>query len=130
MANEQVKRLYGRKVAVFPPPGLSSEDSYFAQTMSLVDKPGRLYVGFLAPLTDRQHCMAPLAAALWAAPETVFEAEEVDRDILLDAWWTLVVYHGSLKADVPDQKSYKRLNIIDILCFLIKIVATNYMTLL
>ncbi len=94
MAREQVQRLYARDLAVFPPPGLSYDDMYFAQTDR--DRPGRLYVGFLAPMLDQQHCMAPLAAALLAAPQTLFE-DDTDREALLDAWWTQVVYHGSLK---------------------------------
>ena len=94
MAEEQVRRLYGRDLAVFPPPGLSHGDSYFARTDR--ERPGRLYVGYLAPMLDQQHCFAPLAAALLAAPRAVFDGE-ADRDALLDAWWTQVVYHGSLK---------------------------------
>ncbi len=96
MADEQVKRLYGRKVAVFPPPGLSCDDSYFAKTIPIKEKPGRIYIGYLSPLLDRQHCLAPLAGALLLAPEVLF-GQDLDRDSLLDAWWTLVVYHGSLK---------------------------------
>ena len=94
MAREQVRRLYARELAVFPPPGLSHGDSYFARTDR--ERPGRLYVGYLAPMLDQQHCMAPLAAALLAGPQAVFDGDS-DPDDLLDAWWTLVVYHGSLK---------------------------------
>ena len=96
-AETQVKRLYGKNVSIFPPPGLSCDDSHFAKTVSLETRAGRLYVGFLAPLLDRQHCMAPLAAALLPAQERVFDVVVADREILLEAWWTLVVYHGSLK---------------------------------
>ena len=94
MASEQVRRLYARDLAVFPPPGLSHDDSHFARTER--ERPGRLYVGFLAPMLDQQHCFAPLAASLLTGPRAVFE-EDADRDELLDAWWTQVVYHGSLK---------------------------------
>mgnify|MGYP005842289375 CR=1 FL=1 len=97
MADQQVKRLYGRELAVFPPPGVSCDDSYFARTVPTSERPGRLYVGFLAPMKNRQNCMAPLAAALLAAPEIVFPEGHIDREELLDAWWTQVVYHGSLK---------------------------------
>ena len=96
MAAQQVKCLYGRELAVFPPPGLTCDDSYFARTVPLNERPGRMYVGYLAPMLDRQHCMAPLAAALLAAPEVVFVDQEDQAD-LLEAWWTQVVYHGSLK---------------------------------
>ena len=94
MAREQVRRLYARDLAVFPPPGLSHDDTWFAHTDR--DRPGRLYVGYLAPWLDQQHCMAPLAAALLAAPMALFHAD-TDGDALLDAWWTQVIYHGSLK---------------------------------
>ena len=94
MAREQVERLYGRETVVFPPPGLCADDSWFARNDD--SQPGRLYVGHLAPGLDQQHCLAPLAATLLAAPPTLF-ADQRDADVLLDAWWTLVVYHGSLR---------------------------------
>jgi len=93
MAESQVRRLYGRPVRVFPPPGLSCDDSYFASADH--DSPGRLYVGFLAPMLDRNHALAPLAGALLAAPESVF-SKDADREELMEAWWTQVVYHTSL----------------------------------
>lgn len=96
MATQQVRRLYGRDVSVFPPPGLSRDDSYFARTVPLTERPGRMYVGYLAPMLNRQKCMAPLAAALLLAPNTLFKDEQ-EREALIDAWWTQVVYHGSLK---------------------------------
>ena len=95
-ASRQVKRLYGRDVAVFPPPGISCDDSFFARTVPLSQRPGRIYVGYLAPMLNRQACMAPLAAALLQAPIALFESEQDQRE-LLDAWWTQMVYHGSLK---------------------------------
>ena len=93
-ATEQVRRLYARDLAVFPPPGLSCDDSWFAR----IDKEqaGRTYVGYFAPMLDQQRCLAPLAAVLLIAPHALFETE-TDREALLDAWWTQVIYHGSLK---------------------------------
>lgn len=120
MATQQVRRLYGRDVAVFPPPGLNCDDSYFARMVPLAERPGRLYVGYLAPMLNRQRCMAPLAAALLLAPHELF-AEDQDKEALLDAWWTQVVYHGSLKgvgnshtAYVGDVGSHKRLLLEDL----------------
>ncbi|MCB1851453.1 MAG: helicase, partial [Gammaproteobacteria bacterium] len=97
MAADQVRRLYGRELAVFPPPGLSSDDSFFSRTVASSQQPGRLYLGHLAPLLSRSHCLAPLAATLQVAPEAVFTAEHASREALLDAWWTQIVYHGSLR---------------------------------
>ena len=94
MAREQVRSLYGRDLAIFPPPGLSAEDSWFARTDR--SSPGQLYVGYLAPGLNQQRCLAPLAAALLRAPLELFR-DQRERDRLLDAWWTLVVYHGSLQ---------------------------------
>ncbi len=96
MAGEQVRRLYGRDVSVFPSPGLSCDDSFFARTVPLEQRPGRMYVGYLAPMLNRQKCMAPLAASLLLAPLTLFKGHE-DEGAMLDAWWSQVVYHGSLK---------------------------------
>jgi hypothetical protein len=95
-ADKQVKKLYGREAAVFPPPGITCDNSYFAKTVPLEEKPGRLYLGYHAPLLGRKECLAPLAAALLAAPAALF-ADRRHEEILLDAWWTTVVYHGSLK---------------------------------
>lgn len=106
MAEQQVRRLYARDLAVFPPPGLSCDDSYFARTVPLEERPGRLYAGYLAPLKNRQHCMAPLAGALLAGPEMVFR-EQADKDLLFDAWWTMVVYHGSLKGVGNSQNAFR-----------------------
>ena len=94
MAKEQVRRLYARDLAVFPPPGLTCDDSYFSHTDR--SRPGRLYIGYLAPLLDQQHCLAPLVATLLAAPLTLFD-EDADREALVDAWWTQVLFHGSLR---------------------------------
>ena len=94
MAREQVRALYGRDVAVFPPPGLSADDSWFARTDR--SRPSRLYLGYLAPLRDQQHCLAPLAAALLAGPLILF-GDDANAEALFEAWWTNVVYHGSLR---------------------------------
>lgn len=93
-ASEHVRKMYARDLAIFPPSGLDADDSYFANTVDLKKRAGRLYMGYLAPDLDRAHCMAPLAATLLAASEANFPD---NRDGLLDAWWTLVVYHGSLR---------------------------------
>ncbi len=96
MAKQQVRRLYGRPVAIFPPPGLSCDDSFFARTVPIEEKPGRLYVGYLAQDKSRHRSLAPLAAVLITAPEHLFK-EQKDKNILLDAWWTMIVFHGSLR---------------------------------
>lgn len=95
-ARSQVNKLFARQPAIFPPAGISSDDSYFAKVVSLEQEPGRLYLGYLAPMLSRQKNLAPLAAALLMAPIVLF-SESSDAEALLDAWWTMLVYHGSLK---------------------------------
>ena len=103
MAREQVRRLYGRNLAVFPPAGLSCDNCYFARIQ--VDRPGRLYVGYLARMLDQRHCLAPLAAALLAAPLELFR-DQAEKDALLEAWWTQIVYHSSLRAVTDSRNAY------------------------
>ena len=98
MATDQVKRLYGRELAIFPPREISAEDTYFARIVPLDTSPGRIYVGYLAPRLGRQKCMAPLTASLLLAPLALATEQSLQNpDGLFDAWWTQVVYHGSLK---------------------------------
>lgn len=92
-AEKQIKRLFAKEMLIFPPAGLRYDDSYFAKTVPLDEKPGRLYVGYLAPLLSRNNCLEPLAGNLLSAPAKLFN----DSEEYLDAWWTQVVYHGSLK---------------------------------
>jgi len=97
MAENQVRRLYGKDVSVFPPQGIDCDDSFFAKTVPTSVRPGRLYVGYFAPMLSRDKNLAPLAAALLAAPEALFMQGTEEREVLLEAWWSQVIYHGSLK---------------------------------
>ena len=91
-AAAQVRVLYGREMAVFPPPGHSCDDSFFARTDH--DRPGRLYIGLCGdnPFLRWRETLAHAAATALAA----MEANGWSGD-LRDAWWTLVIYHGSLR---------------------------------
>ncbi|MCY4398372.1 MAG: helicase-related protein [Gemmatimonadetes bacterium] len=104
MAGEQVRALYGREVAVFPPPGLSWDDSWFAR----IDprRPGRLYLGYLAPLKNQHDSFAPLAGSLLAAPLMEFRDDQ-DRQDLLEAWWTNVIYHGTLRGVAMSSNAFQ-----------------------
>ena len=92
-AEKQVKSLFAKEMLVFPPSGLRYEDSYFAKTIPLSKKPGRLYIGYLAPFLSRQKCLTPLAGSLLAAPDKLFGNDEE----YIDSWWTQIIYHGSLR---------------------------------
>jgi len=87
-AGDQVEKLYGSSVRIFPPPGIAADDSYFSKTD--YDAPGRLYVGVMGqghtPITSLVHTSAALS-------QSVLEAGI--GDISKDSWWTQVVYHNS-----------------------------------
>lgn len=93
-ADEQVTALFGRSLAVFPPQGLNADDAYFAKTVPLSVRPGRLYVGYFSPSLKRQNNVIPLAATLFLAP---FIIQDEFDGVALDAWWSKIFYHGSLK---------------------------------
>jgi ATP-dependent helicase YprA (DUF1998 family) len=89
-ASEQVRRLYGAPVALFPPSGLDADDSYFA---TLDDQSaGRLYVGLMPQAHTQSYSTVLALTALLEAPPTLTQ----DPD-LLDAYWTVVAYHNSLR---------------------------------
>ncbi len=92
---DQIKALYARSRAeLFPPPGLSANDSFFARyavNAQGVPEPGRLYVGVHAPgLGSQQTAEVRTFSALLQAPFP-FAAE--DRD----PWWTLMLFFNSLR---------------------------------
>ncbi len=91
-ARQQVQSLYGREMMIFPPPGHSCDDSFFARTDR--QRAGRLYVGLCGdnPLRDWRETLAGAAAAALFAPGAMEWTDD-----LRDAWWTLVIYHGSLR---------------------------------
>ena len=93
-AKDQVQKLFARPLSVFPPQGLSADDAYFAKIVPLSQRAGRLYVGYFSPILKRQNNVIPLAATLFLAP---FIVSDKFDGVDLDAWWTKIFYHGSLK---------------------------------
>lgn len=88
-ADEQIRKLYGRSAALFPPPGLSASDSYFSREER--DRPGRLYVGSMGQGHTPTFASVIASSAILAAAQDVREA----HGDLADTWWTLVSYHNS-----------------------------------
>jgi Helicase conserved C-terminal domain len=89
-ADEQAVALFGRRVRLFPPSGLEAGDSYFAKID--MEKPGRRYVGVMAPSHTISTAIIHTASALLQAPlEVPLNAAEQD------GYGTLVVYHNSLR---------------------------------
>lgn len=117
---EQIHKLYARDTAsIFPPPGLSADDSYFAT--SECDKngnltPGRIHVGLMAT------GYASLQTASVRAFSSLLNTPSYLPDDKKDPWWTLLVFYNSIRelggaltlfmGDIPERMAVlrKRLN--------------------
>jgi hypothetical protein len=91
-ASDQVRALFDREVAQFPPAGLDSRDSWFAVEAPRTAKASRRYVGLLTPSTSQATLLIRTYAALLSAAATGEESDEIR-----DAYWTLVGYFNSLR---------------------------------
>jgi hypothetical protein len=88
---EQVKQLYGnRSVNIFPPSGLSHDDSFFAKQSEDSD---RRYLGFMPTGKTGIGSQIHLLTALFIARLKIF-IEDSDE---VNPYWTLVSYYNSLK---------------------------------
>jgi hypothetical protein len=90
-AGNQVLGLFGRDTALFPSPGYSADDSFFARTDYSV--PGRLYAGVMSSNHRSTTSAVRTASALLQAPNETDELGAEEKD----AYWTLVIYHLSLR---------------------------------
>lgn len=97
-AREQVQQLYGRKLSIFPPAGLSARDSFFAGEVEIDptddSRSGRLYVGVSAPGTSAKTLLVRVYSVLLAAAQREIE----DDPVAADPFATLVGYFNSLRA--------------------------------
>lgn len=87
-AESQIRGLYGRDMAIFPPAGTSADDSYFARLDH--DAPGRMYVGIMG---QGGSPVAITVATIAALAQGVLDAGMPESD--MDTYWTQVVYHNS-----------------------------------
>lgn len=87
-ASDQVKNLFFRQTAQFPPPCLNAEDSGFA----IVDKeaPGRLYAGVTTAGRSAKFTLQAVAASL-------LQSAFIGGPDRADPYWTLVSYFNSLR---------------------------------
>ena len=95
---QQVRQLYARDIAVFPPSGLSAKDSFFAKELPIDESDdkaaGRLFVGVNAPGSSTKTLLVRVHSILLAATQA-----EIDTDAsAADPYGTLVAYFNSLRA--------------------------------
>ncbi|WP_207497056.1 helicase-related protein [Aridibaculum aurantiacum] len=92
-AEEQCRRLYGRKHFLqFPPPATDADDSFYAKKIKVDDPKNRLYVGFMPSGVTTSTALIRLASVLLERIPVLPAANgELDR------YYTLVVYFNALK---------------------------------
>jgi hypothetical protein len=98
-AEEQVRAVFNRRVAHFPPPGLTANDNFFSygDEAHALDcrRAGRLYVGVCAPgwgaLTPIVRVWSALLQGVWERRQSGAALDE------LDPFWTLVGYFNAIR---------------------------------
>ena len=97
-AQNQVRRLFDRQLAIFPPPGLDARDAFFALQRDApgdADKrPGRRYLGVCAPGRRYKQVLIRVYVAQLKAAWTVLDRQPGEA---ADAYMTLVGYFNSLR---------------------------------
>ncbi len=99
-ASTQIMRMYGKKTAIFPSPGLKDDDSFFTKTDYENKDLSRLYCGIMG------QGQSPTVSVSWiisALLQSVYELSiETDgngkpklTDEEIDGFWTLLGYHNS-----------------------------------
>ncbi|MBN2717055.1 MAG: DISARM system helicase DrmA [Deltaproteobacteria bacterium] len=97
-AEQQAWQLYNRPLAIFPPAGVTSKDSFFSQEKAVDSSndaaAGRLYVGVNAPGSSTKTLLVRVYAILLAK---CFE-EVKEHGKAADPYATIVGYFNSLRA--------------------------------
>lgn len=94
-ASKQIMALYGRDYNQFPPQGITSGNSFFAQTASPEEKPARLYTGIMGVGTTFTTTLIRVYAA-WLFASRYLVDLGFDDDVV-DNFWTLTGYFNSIR---------------------------------
>lgn len=92
-SDEQVRALYGRLVALYPPSGLDDDRTFFSRPVRSGE--GRLYLGFMPQALSQISATVSAAVPLVELPEAL--TQHGDAGVSRDAYWTAVMYHNSLR---------------------------------
>ena len=100
-ADDQVRALFGRAMTrVFPPPGPSRRDSFFAETrVSSIQDPARSYLGIAAQGRSPKVVYRRLMTSLMSVTQQVFwDAGGYEQENnVVDPYMTALGYFGSLR---------------------------------
>ena len=93
-AREQIRALFGRSMAIFPPRGVDEGDNFFSRVNQ--EDSGRLYVGVGAPGRALRAVSVRTYATLLAAAQQQFDPKGAPEQPA-DPYMTLVGYFNSLR---------------------------------
>jgi hypothetical protein len=92
-ASDQVRNVFMRRLAIFPPKALDVEDDFFSVQRSVASKPGRRYMGICSPGSSRPAVLIRTYTAFLTAAQGLFDA----FGPVADPYMTLVGYFNSLR---------------------------------
>ncbi|WP_200761588.1 hypothetical protein [Poriferisphaera corsica] len=93
-AKKQVKSLFNRDVAVFPPAGITSGHSFFAEEDA--NEPNRIYSAIASSGRSPKFTLQAVSASLIASVYCLLEKDEFEQSDL-DPYWTQLIYFNSLR---------------------------------
>jgi Lhr-like helicase len=92
-SEDQVRGLYGRDVALYPPSGIDDDRTFFSRPVESGE--GRLYVGLMPQSISQPSAVIAASTPMLEIPDAL--TVEGSEDTRRDAYWTLVMYHNSLR---------------------------------
>ena len=93
-AHEQIRGLYGRQVAIFPPQVLDVADTYFSREVSIDrESPGRRYIGISAQGVRLSSAEIRISEVLLSAGQLLFDRAGASAD----PYMTLVGYFNATR---------------------------------
>lgn len=92
-ASDQVRNVFMRRLAIFPPKALDVEDDFFSVQRSVESKPGRCYMGICSPGSSRPAVLIRTYTAFLTAAQGLFDA----FGKVADPYMTMVGYFNSLR---------------------------------
>ena len=92
-AADQVRNVFMRRLALFPPKALDVEDDFFSVQRPIASRSGRCYIGVCAPGSSRPAVLIRTYTAILTAAQSLFDS----FGPVADPYLTLVGYFNSLR---------------------------------
>lgn len=101
-ANRQIQALFGRPMTrIFPSPGISRHDSFFAKTVAIKPEDGqtngRLYLGVAAQGRSLKKVFLRVALAIMSRTQALYDGNDPEAKACADPYMTLLGYFNSLR---------------------------------